>query len=446
MDAKHKRCVVYTRKSSEEGLDQAFNSLDAQFEAGTAFIQSQKQEGWFLLDGRYDDGGFSGGTMVRPALKRLLDDVEAGFVDIIVVYKVDRLTRSLADFAKLVEIFDKHNVSFISVTQQFNTTSSMGRLTLNVLLSFAQYEREVTAERIRDKVAASKKKGIWMGGTPPLGYLAQGGELSIIEEEANLVRLIFAEFISIGSITQLCKQLATSGHRTKTFISLKGNRRGGRAFVKTDIYKILHNRTYLGETRHKDQWYPGLHHAIVDQALWNKVHATLKQPPSERTQTQKYQTAAPLKGILFGPDAKAMTPTHTKQNGKTYRYYLTHTAAKKSHAECPIRMVPASEIEHIVFGEIKAIFSHPTVITQTAQAALIQDDRITEDHVREQLLTFDTVWSHLFPEEKARMVQLLVHQVHINIDGISITFKTHGLTGLVADMKYEAQQLKRIAR
>jgi len=446
MDVKYKRCIVYTRKSSEEGLDQEFNSLDAQFEAGTAFIQSQKQEGWFLLEGRYDDGGFSGGTMERPALKRLMNDVVAGFVDIIVVYKVDRLTRSLADFAKLVEIFDQYNVSFISVTQQFNTTSSMGRLTLNVLLSFAQYEREVTAERIRDKVAASKKKGMWMGGTPPLGYFAKNNKLTIIEDEANLVRLIFAEFIAIGSMTQLCKQLAESGHRTKMFISQKGNRRGGRPFVKTDIYKILHNRIYIGEIKHKDKWYPGLHEPIIDQDLWNKVHATLKQPPTDRTQKQKYQTAATLKGLLFGPDGKSMTPTHTKQNGKTYRYYLTNTAAKKGHAECSIKMVPANEVEPIVFGEIKAIFSHPTVITQTAQAVLTQDKSITEDHVREQLLAFNTVWSHLFPEEKARMVQLLVHQVHINTDGISITFKTHGLTGLVADMKHEAQQLKRIAR
>ena len=446
MDEKRKRCVVYTRKSSEEGLDQAFNSLDAQFEAGTAFIQSQKQEGWFLLDGRYGDGGFSGGNMERPALKRLLADVEAGFVDIIVVYKVDRLTRSLADFAKLVEVFDQHNVSFISVTQQFNTTSSMGRLTLNVLLSFAQYEREVTAERIRDKISASKKKGMWMGGTPPLGYLAQDGELSIIGEEASLVRLIFAEFISIGSMTQLCMQLAESGHRTKTFISQRGNRRGGRPFLKTDIYKILHNRIYIGEIKHKDKWYSGLHDAIIDRDLWNKVHATLRQSPTTRTQKQKFQTTAPLKGLLFGPEGKAMTPTHTKQNGKIYRYYLTHTAAKKGHAECSVKMVPAADLENIVLNEIKGLFSHPSVISKTAQVVISEEPGITENEVRQHMMAFEKTWQYLFPQEQARLLQLLVKKVSLNSSGISIDMHTHGLSHLVKSVKHESKQLQGVKK
>ena len=446
MDVKRKRCIVYTRKSSEEGLDQEFNSLDAQFEAGTAFIQSQKQEGWFLLEGRYDDGGFSGGTMERPALKRLMADVEAGFVDIIVVYKVDRLTRSLADFAKLVEIFDQHNVSFISVTQQFNTTSSMGRLTLNVLLSFAQYEREVTAERIRDKVAASKKKGMWMGGTPPLGYFSKNNKLTIIEDEANLVRLIFSEFIAIGSMTQLSKQLAESGHRTKMFISQKGNRRGGRPFLKTDVYKILHNRIFIGEIKHKEKWYAGLHEPIIDKDLWNKVHATLSQSPTTRAQKQKYQTAAPLKGLLFGPDNMAMTPTHTKQKDKTYRYYLTHTAAKKGYAHCDIKIVPAADLENIVLHQVKAIFTHPSVVHKTAQSVIAQDSTITEEQVREQMMAFDQVWPHLFPHEQARLLQLLVKKVNLNSMGISIEMHTHGLPHLVSNLKNERKLLKAVCK
>ena len=253
------RCAIYTRKSSEEGLEMEFNSLDAQREAALAYIQSQKHEGWVLVPDRYDDGGFSGGSMERPALQRLLRDVESGRIDVIVVYKVDRLSRSLTDFARIVEVLDKHNVSFVSITQQFNTTSSMGRLTLNILLSFAQFEREVIGERIRDKFAASRRKGMWMGGTPPLGYDVVDRKLVVNEAEAELVRLIFARFLQLGSATALARELRKAGHTTKCWTTQDGRHRRGKPIDKGVIYKILNNRVYLGDAVHKGTSHPGEH-------------------------------------------------------------------------------------------------------------------------------------------------------------------------------------------
>jgi len=256
------RCAIYTRKSSEEGLEMEFNSLDAQREAGLAYIQSQKSEGWMLVGDRYDDGGFSGGTMERPALQRLLRDVEAGAVDVVVVYKVERLSRSLTDFARIVEVFDKHNASFVSITQQFNTTTSMGRLTLNILLSFAQFEREVIGERIRDKFAASRARGMWMGGIPPLGYDVADRKLVVNETEAELVRLIFTRFLRLGSATKLAQELRRAGHTTKSWTTQDGKHRPGKPIDKGAIYKLLGNRIYLGEAVHKGTSYPGEHAAI----------------------------------------------------------------------------------------------------------------------------------------------------------------------------------------
>src|SRR5918997_4607135 len=267
------RCAVYTRKSSEEGLEQEFNSLDAQRESCEAYVASQRAEGWLLVPDRYDDGGFSGGTLERPALKRLLADIEAGLVEVVVVYKIDRLSRSLMDFARLVDLFEAHQVTFVSVTQSFNTTTSMGRLTLNILLSFAQFEREVIGERIRDKFAASRARGMWMGGWAPLGYDVQNRRLTVNESEAALVRRIFERFVQVGSATKLVAELAREGVRNKR----------GKAVDKGFVYKLLHNRVYRGEAVHKGQSHPGEHEAIVDQDLWNKVHAILGESPRKRT-------------------------------------------------------------------------------------------------------------------------------------------------------------------
>jgi DNA invertase Pin-like site-specific DNA recombinase len=294
------RCAVYTRKSSEEGLEQEFNSLDAQREACEAYVASQRAEGWLLLDDRYDDGGFSGGTLERPGLKRLMADIEAHRVDIVVVYKIDRLSRSLMDFARIVEVFDRNGVTFVSVTQSFNTTTSMGRLTLNILLSFAQFEREVIGERIRDKFAASRKKGMWMGGYVPMGYAVKDRKLVIAEAEATLVLSIFKRFARLGSGTRLVQQLASENARN----------RYGKPIDKGALYKLLNNRVYIGDAVHKGTAYPGEHEPIIERALWDKVHSILKESPRKRAATTRAQTPALLKGLIFRSDGVAMTPTH----------------------------------------------------------------------------------------------------------------------------------------
>ncbi|WP_164745029.1 recombinase family protein, partial [Alexandriicola marinus] len=297
------RCAIYTRKSTEEGLDMEFNSLDAQREACEAYIASQRSEGWACLRERYDDGGFSGGTLDRPALKQLIADVEDGLVDVIVVYKIDRLSRALMDFSKLVELFDRHGVTFVSVTQSFNTTTSMGRLTLNILLSFAQFEREVTAERIRDKVAASRKKGMWMGGYVPLGYDVADRKLIVNENEAAQVRRIFERFVELGSATMLARELRREGARNKQ----------GTLIDKGYLYRLLKNRVYRGEAVHKGTAYPGEHDAIIDEALWDRAHAILQESPRKRANNTRAQTPALLKGLIFSETGAAMTPTTTKK-------------------------------------------------------------------------------------------------------------------------------------
>jgi site-specific DNA recombinase len=296
-----KRCAIYTRKSSDEGLDQEYNSLEAQRDAGLAFIASQRHEGWMALDDGYDDGGFSGGNMERPGLRRLLADIEAKRVDIVVVYKIDRLTRSLADFARLVDVFDRNNVSFVSVTQQFNTTTSMGRLTLNILLSFAQFEREVTGERIRDKIAASKAKGMWMGGVPPLGYDVVERKLVVNPPEAALVRDLFRRYGEHGSAARIVRELAQEGVTTKAWVTQTGRHRSGSPIDQKFLFKMLRNRIYLGELTHRGRAYPGQHQAIVAREAWDAVQAFMerrKQGPRDALQ----KNPALLAGLLFAPD------------------------------------------------------------------------------------------------------------------------------------------------
>src|ERR1700760_4850465 len=295
------RCAIYTRKSSEEGLEQEFNSLQAQREACEAFINSQRHEGWVCLPQHYDDGGFSGATMERPALQQLLADIAAGWVDTVVVYKIDRLTRSLADFAKIVEILDQRSASFVSVTQQFNTTTSMGRLTLNILLSFAQFEREVIGERIRDKIAASKRKGMWMGGVPPLGYRVEDRKLLIIDSEAEVVRDIFCRYAELGSVRLLKDELEARGIKSKSWTTASGRRVGGNPFSRGALYLMLQNRTYLGEIVHKGQSHPGDHAPIIDRPLWNAAKSRLADNTAERTSGMRSRQPSLLGGILFDP-------------------------------------------------------------------------------------------------------------------------------------------------
>jgi DNA invertase Pin-like site-specific DNA recombinase len=356
MKPEHKpalHCAIYTRKSSEEGLEQSFNSLEAQREACEAFILSQKQEGWRAIASRYDDGGFSGGNMERPALKRLLDDVQAGRVNVIVVYKVDRLTRSLADFAKIVEALDARGVSFVSVTQQFNTSSSMGRLTLNVLLSFAQFEREVTGERIRDKIAASKRKGMWMGGFIPLGYDLQGRKLIPNARESDLVRKIFSLYLDLGCVSKLKVRLDSESVRSKVRLSRSGSRHGGLPFSRGALYELLRNRLYLGEVRHRNQWYPGEHKGIVPLDLWEAVQQKLTSNLNERRILVRQRSSGLLPGLLVDEHNNRFTPSFTVKNGRRYRYYVSQKAIKnpgRTHIG-PTRL-PALEVEKTVIRRL----------------------------------------------------------------------------------------------
>lgn len=339
------RCAVYTRKSTDEGLDKDFNSLDAQREACAAYVLSQQHEGWTLLPELYDDGGHSGGTLERPALQHLLADVRSGKVDVVVVYKIDRLTRSLADFAKIVDVLDAAEASFVSVTQAFSTTSSMGRLTLNVLLSFAQFEREVGAERIRDKIAASKAKGMWMGGGVPLGYKAVDRKLVVIPTEAETVREIMRRYLKAESIKALVEELGRDGFVSKRHISKRGNASGGNRFKRGALKCLLSNPIYVGEVRHKDATYPGQHEGIVDLALFDAVQAKLKDRTSPGSAGGPKRRVALLAGLIRDDSGRPMSPTHTQNHGRRYTYYASNM---NDNAETPALRLPAGELEQAV--------------------------------------------------------------------------------------------------
>src|SRR5664280_1472074 len=344
------RCAIYTRVSTDHGLDQEFNSLDAQYDAASAYIKSQAHAGWTLIRSRYDDGGYSGGSTDRPDLQKLLDDIRARKVDVIVVYKVDRLTRSLADFAKLVELFDAHGVSFVSVTQQFNTTTSMGRLTLNVLLSFAQFEREVTSERIRDKVAASKRKGLWVGGTLPLGYHMKDDKIAVIEDEAERVRLVYRRYLELGAINPLVRDLRERNIRTKSRLLATGATRGGVHFGRGSLFYLLHNRVYIGEVQYKAEILPGEQPAIMDRALFDAVQSRLTEQWTNRT-TIRNASDHLLTGLLFDDAGHRMVPTHATKAGVRYRYYvsLPHLYGEsKTAAVGSVSRIPATEIEDVI--------------------------------------------------------------------------------------------------
>ena len=347
------RCAIYTRVSSDQGLEQDFNSLDAQREAAEAYVKSQAHEGWKLLRDDFDDGGYSGGSMERPALQRLLEFVKAERIDVIVVYKVDRLTRSLADFAKLVELFDAHKVSFVSVTQSFNTTTSMGRLTLNVLLSFAQFEREVTGERIRDKIAASKKKGLWMGGVVPLGYRVEERKLVVDDEEAKVVQRIFERYLALGSIPALQRELRESGVVTRARKMANGETIGAVSLTNGPLSYILKNRHYLGEINHKGRSWPGEHAPIIDVGLFEAVQAQLNENLN-RIANQKAKSGALLMGKIFDDRGHPMSPSHAVKKGVRYRYYVSAPIAQGRKDEAgSVARVPAEPIEQLVLGALR---------------------------------------------------------------------------------------------
>jgi DNA invertase Pin-like site-specific DNA recombinase len=359
------RCAIYTRKSSEEGLEQEFNSLDAQREACAAFVASQKGEGWILLADRYDDGGISGGTLERPALQRLLADIDAGKVDRIIVYKVDRLTRSLTDFSKLVERFDAAGCSFVSVTQSFNTATSMGRLTLNMLLSFAQFEREVTAERIRDKIAASKRKGLWMGGMSPLGYEADGRTLKNNEREAEIVRALFRLYLEIGCVRKVKEEADRLGLKTRRRVFKSGKVYGGVPFTRGRIYHLLSNPIYIGQIRHKGETHDGQHPAIIPNDIWDAVQEKLAENAARAKRRETAASPSPLAGKFVDETGDRLTPSHAVRRGRRHRYYVSHRLiARSGDADLDGWRLPAATLESAVLTLIRDLLSEAARLTR----------------------------------------------------------------------------------
>lgn len=424
-----KRCAIYTRKSCEEGLEQEFNSLDAQRLSAENYILSQAHEGWTLINDYYDDGGYSGGSLDRPALKRLFNDIKAGKVDCIVVYKIDRLTRSLSDFSEIIKILDEYNVSFVAVTQSFNTANSMGRLMLNVLLSFAQYERELTGERIRDKIDASCRKGMWMGGSIPIGYDLKDRRLIINDEEAKIIRILFKTFIETESITETYREMNNLGFKTKTWISRSNTIHKGRRFNKSSVRSILTNELYLGKINHKGNIYDGLHSAIVDDETWYKVHKLLKKRAVLVSMSKTRISQAPLlKGIMnCGVCGNKMTPTYTSKNGRKYRYYVCQAKMKGNNEDCKVGRIPAKEAEELVIDQVLNILQKPEIISQTIKN---KDSDISQNQIIKSFRTINKVWDELFVTEQARIISLLVRDVIINPDGMNINIYKQGLNSL----------------
>lgn len=420
------RCAIYTRKSTEEGLDMEFNTLDAQREACEAYIASQRSEGWVATRDRYDDGGFSGGNLERPGLKQLLTDIDDGLIDVVVVYKIDRLSRSLMDFSKPVEIFDRNGVTFVSVTQSFNTTTSMGRLTLNILLSFAQFEREVIGERIRDKVAASRKRGIWMGGYVPLGYDVQDRKLVVNDAEAASVRRIFERFVELGSATVLARELRLEGFRNKQSTLID----------KGYLYRLLKNRVYRGEAVHKGTAYPGEHDAIIDDDLWERAHAILQESPRKRANNSRSRTPALLKGLIISDTGAAMTHTSTKKGAKLYRYYASMDVIRNRETgeeTAPMRLA-AGMVEDAVVTEVRRILQTPEMVAQVMAALKKEKGTVSEADTIAALHEFKTLWSQLFPAEQARIIQLLVRRVTVTAAGLEVDIRREGIAGVVREM------------
>ncbi len=434
-----KRCAVYCRVSSDERLDQEFNSIDAQKEAGHAYIASQRAEGWIPVADDYDDPGYSGGNTDRPALKRLLADIERGLIDIVVVYKIDRLTRSLADFAKMVDVFDLHDVSFSAVTQQINSATSMGRLMLNVLLSFAQFEREVTSERIRDKIAAAKRKGMWMGGVPSIGYDVVNRQLVVNDAEAAVVRRIFEEMLTIGSPTQIAANLTAEGITTKAWTTQEGQTRSGTRIDKKYLHKLLRNRIYLGELSHKGNWYPGAHPPIIDRALWDKVHAVLAKDSHARSVETKIRsrTDALLRGLLYAPSGERMYPTYSSKRGHKYHYYVSKSESRFGAPGKSFARLPAPEIEAAVVAQIRTVLTSPESVAAVVRHIQRNGAQIDEATTVMAMGRLNDVWDQLFPVERHRIANLMIERIDLvhagEVQGIKVKWRELGWDALIGE-------------
>lgn len=432
------RCAIYTRKSTEEGLEQEFNSLDAQRESAEAYIASQKHDGWVALPDRYDDGGFSGGNLERPALGRLLEDIKAKRVDCVVVYKVDRLSRSLFDFAKVVEIFDASGVSFVSVTQQFNTTTSMGRLTLNILLSFAQFEREVIGERIRDKMSASRKKGKWVGGRPPLGYDVDfnAKKLVVNPDEAVLVRRIFTRFVQLRSNTALMKELQAEGLTSKTWTTKTGKVHRGVPLDRNSFYKMLSNFVYIGKVSYKGSIYQGEHEAIIDMPLWNEVHEILAEPKQSRANRSRSKTYALLSGLVRCHHCgRTMSENQgTSHTGARHRYYRCQGSMKRGADSCQLSGLNAINLESVVVQHLRHVLASPEVLARIGPQIEPAKGEIDHQQALACMKRIDEVWDQLFPMERNRIAKLLIDKVVVSLDRVVMRLKCRGYEHLAMEI------------
>lgn len=430
------RCAIYTRKSTDEGLDSDFNTLDAQRESAEAYIVSQRHEGWTALPQKYDDGGFTGANMERPALKRLLDDVRAGLVNCVVVYKVDRLTRSLLDFSKIMEVLDKHGATFVSVTQQFNTTASLGRLTLNILLSFAQFEREMIAERTRDKMSAARRKGKWVGGNPVLGYDVHpnGGALIVNAEEAARVRAIFDMYLEHGSLLPVVSELDRRGWTLKRWTTRDGKMVGGKPFTRPRLHLLLTNVIYKGQVRHRGDNFPGEHEAIVDRETWEKVHAQLKANAPGSTRHLRNKHGALLKGTVRCATCNVgMVHTYTQKDARLYRYYVCVKAHQRGWTQCSTRSVSAPELEQAVVDQIRGVGRNPMMLTAVMKH--LEETGfgdVPREDVARALREFDGLWRQLSPREQEQLIKALVETV--SYDGqtgtVTVSFRSAGIKQL----------------
>ena len=416
-----KRCAIYCRKSTDENLDTDFNSLDAQREAAENYIASQKANGWVCLPEHYDDGGFSGGNVNRPDLQKLLSDCEAGLVDIITVYRIDRLSRSLTDFADLTKKFDEWGVQFVSVTQEINTATSAGRMMLNILMTFSQYEREVITERIRDKMSASRKKGMWVGGRVPFGYVVDNKHLVIFEEDAKIVRRIFQRFIEIQAPKLIAGELNAAGLRT----------RQGQLWQRDHIYRILNNHTYIGEVKYKDAVCKGEQEAIITREVWDRTREILKNNRHEDDPRDRQGIIAPLKGVLrCGHCDCAMMPTYSNKGAKRYYYYLCHKETKRAVAECPVHQIPSEDVEMLVRLQLRKILTEPGMVAQFAEQTGFNPTEIME-------FFKEKFWNELTPGEYNRMVQLLVEKAVVWEDRLEIELKIAGIKSLMEVIENE---------
>ncbi|MGH8083305.1 MAG: recombinase family protein [Lysobacter sp.] len=432
------RCAVYARKSNEEGLEREYNSIDAQRDAGASYIASRRSDGWIPVADDYDELAVSARDMNRPVLQRLLTDIRQGRIDVVVVYRLDRLTRSMRDFPVLVDLLDQHKVSLVSITENFNTKDAVGRMTLNMMMTFAQFERELAVDRVRDKMVASKKKGLWMHGIPPLGYDIKERRLAINHAEAAQVRFIFQRLIETGSLLAVVKDAHGMGYLSKAWTTRGGRVRISQPHDKSTIHKILHNRTYLGELKHGDRYFTQCHPAIIDIDVWNTAQELLAKNSITRGNGNRARVPFLLKGLVIGPDRRALTPSHTKKrNGRMYRYYLSTAHIHEGPSQTTFPRLPAAELEAIVVRYLRQMLNTPEMIAAIVPQAIAVDPKCDEAQVVVAMRQFDQVWDSLFPIEQHRLMRLLVERITVLPDSMEIRFHPNAVESLTDEFTRE---------